>query len=171
MVDDPRLAAMGLINTEPPDPSWRFRSFVAARHAPALATGLGWVCGRPWLRRSKLVFGDAFADRSLLDGEFAEFFLDPLHDDPAKRRAAATLLKSFDMHDVTSLPEVHARLDVPVKLVWGARDPFFPVDRARAMVSEFPNASIEVLPDIGLFSHEEAPEQVAAALLPTLTAG
>ncbi len=170
MVGDPRLAAMGLIDTEPPDPSWRFRSFVTARHAPGLAAGLGWVCGQPWLRRSKLVFGDAFADRSHLDGEFAEFFLEPLHDDRAKRDAAATLLRSFDMDDVTSLPGIHARLDVPVKLVWGARDPFFPVDRARAMVPQFPDASIDVLPDAGLFCHEEQPAEVAAALLPALTA-
>lgn len=168
MVGDPRLAAMGLVNTEPPDPSWRFRLFVAARRSPGLATGLGWVCGQRWLRRSKFVFGDAFADRSLLDGEFTEFFFDPLHEDPAKRDAAAALLKSFDLDDVTSLPAIHARLDVPVKLVWGARDPFFPVERAQAMVKQFPNASIEVLPDAGLFSHEENPAAVAKALLPTL---
>jgi len=169
MAGDPRLVAMGLIDTEQSDPSWRFRSFLAARHLPGVAVALGWVAGQPRLRRSKLVFGDAFADRSHLDGEFAEFFFDPLHDDQAKRTAAATLMRSFDMSDVTSLPGIHARLDVPVKLVWGDQDPFFPVERARAMVSEFPDASIDVLPGVGLFAHEEAPAEVAAALLPTLT--
>jgi haloalkane dehalogenase len=118
MVGDPRLCAMGLINTEPPDPGWRFRAFIAARHLPGLAAGLGWVAGAPRVRRSKAVFGDAFIDRSLLDGEFAEFFLDPLHDQPLERQAAAKLLRSFDMAHVTELPAVHARLDVPVKLVW-----------------------------------------------------
>jgi pimeloyl-ACP methyl ester carboxylesterase len=170
MVGDPRLRAMGLINTEPPDPGWRFRSFIAARHLPGLGAGLGWVAGRPRLRRSKPVFGDAFADRSLLDGEFAEFFLDPLHDDRLKRDAAAALLRSFDMDHVTGLTAIHARLDVPVALVWGERDPFFPVERARAMVSTFPNATIDVIAGAGLFSHEEAPAEVAAALLPALTA-
>lgn len=168
MVGDPRLTAMGLIDTEPADPSWRFTSFVAARKLPGLAAGLGWVAGKPRLRRSKFVFGDAFADRSLLDGEFAEFFFDPLRDDPAARAAAVKVLKTFDMKFVRELSDIHRRIDVPVKLVWGAEDPFFPVARARAMVDEFPNASIDVLDGVGLFSHEEAPAAVAAALLPTL---
>lgn len=170
MVGDARLCAMGLINTEPPDPGWRFRALIAARRLPGLSAGLGWVAGAPRVRRSKAVFGDAFADRSLLDGEFAEFFLDPLHDEPLKREAAAKLLRSFDMAHVTELAAVHAQLDVRVKLVWGARDPFFPVERARAMMSTFPNATIDVIDGAGLFSHEEAPAEVAAALLPVLTA-
>jgi pimeloyl-ACP methyl ester carboxylesterase len=170
MVGDTRLRAMGLINTEPADPSWRFTSFVASRKLPGLAAGLGWVAGTPRVRRMGLVFGDAFADRSLLDGEFAEFFFDPLHNDKDYRAAQATVLKSFEMRYVTELADIHPRIDVPVKLVWGDRDPFFPVDRARAMAHEFPNATIDVLQGVGLFSHEEAPAAVAQALLPILTA-
>ena len=47
MVGDPRLRALGLINTEVPDPSWRFRSFIATRRLPGLSAGLGWVAGKP----------------------------------------------------------------------------------------------------------------------------
>jgi pimeloyl-ACP methyl ester carboxylesterase len=169
MVGDPRLRAMGLINTEPANPGWRFTSFIAARHLPGLSAGLGWVAGKPRLVRSKAVFGDAFADRSLLGGEFTEFFLEPLHEIPARRAAAVKLLRSFDMQLVTDLPGVHRRLDVPVQLVWGDRDPFFPVARAKAMVAQFPDARIEVIEGAGLFSHEERPADVARALLPTLT--
>ena len=169
MVGDPRLRAMGLINTEPPDPSWRFKSFIASRHLPGLSAGLGWVAGKPRIVRSKAVFGDAFADRSLLGGEFTEFFLTPLHESKLHRDAAVKLLRSFDMKHVTDLPRVHRRLDVPVQLVWGDKDPFFPVARAKAMVAEFPDARIEVVEGAGLFSHEERPADVARALLPTLT--
>jgi pimeloyl-ACP methyl ester carboxylesterase len=169
MVGDPRLRAMGLINTEPPNPSWRFRSFIAARHLPGLGAGLGWVAGSPRVRRLRMVFGDAFVDRSLLDGEFDEFFFRPLRDSALHRDAAVRLLRSFEMRHVTELADIHRRLDVPVQLVWGDRDPFFPVERARAMVPTFPDARIEVIEGVGLFSHEEAPQAVAAALLPTLT--
>ncbi len=169
MAGDSRLVALGLVNTEPPDPSWRFRSFIAARRFPGLGAGLGWVAGRPRIRASRLVFGDAFVDRSLLDGEFAEFFFEPLHTNPAARNAAARLLRSFDMAMLTDLPAIHRQLGVPVKLVWGDRDPFFPVERARAMVPTFPNASIDVIEGAGLFSHEEAPAEVAASLLPAIT--
>jgi pimeloyl-ACP methyl ester carboxylesterase len=168
LVGDPRLRAMGLINTEPPDPSWRFKSFIATRHLPGLSAGLGWVAGKPRIVRSKAVFGDAFVDRSLLGGEFTEFFLTPLHESRLHRDAAVKLLRSFDMSDVTDLADIHRRIDVPVQLVWGDRDPFFPVDRARAMVAGFPDARIEVIAGAGLFSHEERPAEVAAALLPTL---
>ena len=169
MVGDPRLRAMGLINTEPPDPSWRFKSFIASRHLPGLSAGLGWVSGKPRIVRSRAVFGDAFADRSLLGGEFAEFFLTPLHESQLHRDAAVKLLRSFDMQDVTDLTAIHRRIDVPVQLVWGDKDPFFPVDRAKAMVADFPDAQIEVIEGAGLFSHEERPAEVASALLPTLT--
>jgi len=169
MVGDPRLRAMGLVDTEPPDPSWRFRSFIAARHLPGLSAGLGWVAGTPRIRRLRMVFGDAFADRSLLDGEFDEFFLRPLHDSALHSDAAVKLLRSFDMSQVTELTSIHRRLDVPVQLVWGDQDPFFPVERARAMVPTFPDARLDVIEGVGLFAHEEAPAAVAAALLPALT--
>lgn len=168
MVDDPRLAAMGLINTEPANPGWRFTSFVRAGKLPGLAPALGWAAGRPRVYRSELVFGGAFADRSLLEGEFAEFFLKPLHADSAMRDAAAKLLRTFDMKHVSVLDEIHRRIDVPVQLVWGAKDPFFPVARARQMVETFPNAKLEIISDAGLFSHEERPAEVAQALLSTL---
>jgi pimeloyl-ACP methyl ester carboxylesterase len=73
------------------------------------------------------------------------------------------------MKHVADLRGVHRRLDVPVQLVWGDKDPFFPVARAKAMVAEFPDARIEVIEGAGLFSHEERPADVARALLPTLT--
>ena len=130
MVGDPRLSAMGLINTEQSVPGWRFRSFIAARRLPGLSAGLGWVAGSPRIRRNHFVFGGAFADRSLLDGEFDEFFFAPLHEIAARRDAATKLLRSFDMQLVTDLADIHRQIDVPVQLVWGDRDPFFPVDKA-----------------------------------------
>jgi pimeloyl-ACP methyl ester carboxylesterase len=169
MAGDERLRAMGLINTEPPNPSWRFKAFLAARHLPGFGAGLGWVAGMPRIRRIGLVLGDAFADAALLDGEFDEFFLAPLHDSRKRCAAATRLLRSFDFDLVTGLPAVHARLEVPVQLVWGDRDPFFPLEHAEAMLPTFPDASLSVIRGAGLFSHEERPEAVAAALLPTLT--
>lgn len=169
LAGDPRLRSMGLIDTEPTELGWRFRSFLAARHLPGLSAGLGWVTRRPRLCRSPLVFGDAFADRSHLDDEFHEFFLRPLATIPARRDAAAELLRSFDPSDVTGLPEIHRKIDVPVQLVWGERDAFFPLDAAQRMVATFTDARLHVVKGAGLFSHEEKPEEVADALLPVLT--
>jgi pimeloyl-ACP methyl ester carboxylesterase len=165
---DSRLRALGLIDTEQSTgTTWKFRSFLAGRRIPGFGAALGWLAGRPRLRRSRLVLGDAFADPSLLDGEFDEFFLQPLHRSQDYRSAAMRLLRSFDYQLIDGLGHLHRRLDVPVVLVWGEHDKFFPVDRARAMVAEFPDARLEVIRGAGLFAHEERPAEVARALLPT----
>lgn len=170
LAGDPRLRAMGLIDTEQPQGlSRRFRLFLAARPLPGLAAGLGWIAGQRRLRRNRFVFGDAFADRSALDGEFDEFFLRPLHGSRAKQQAAVRVLRSFDVGHVRALGELHARIDVPVQLVWGERDVFFPLAWAQEMVATFPDARLTVIPGAGLFSHEERPAEVAAALLPVLS--
>jgi haloalkane dehalogenase len=166
---DPRLRALGLIDTEQSTGlSWKFRTFLAGRRVPGFGEGLGWVAGRPRLRRHRFVLGDAFADRSLLDGEFDEFFLQPLHRSRERRDAAVRVLRSFDFQLVRDLGGLHRRIDVPVRLVWGERDRFFPVALSSEMVAEFPDASLDVIAGAGLFSHEERPAEVAAALLPVL---
>lgn len=166
----PRLRALGLIDTEQSTGlSWKFKSFIAGRRIPGFGAGLGWVAGQPRLRRNRLVLGDAFVDRSLLDGEFDEFFLRPLNQSPAHRKAAIQLLKSFDFQHVRDLSELHRRITVPVQLVWGEHDRFFPVKWAQEMLADFSDARLAVIKGAGLFAHEERPAEVAQALLPILT--
>lgn len=172
LVGDPRLRAVGLVNTEQPQGlAWRFRMFLVPRRLPGFGAFLGWALGQRWLRRSPLLLGDAFTDSSLVDGDFDAFFLRPIHEDRARRDAAVRLLRAFDTAYVHALGDVHARLDVPVQLVWGERDPFFPLAWARGMVDGFPDARLHVVEGASLFVHEERPEEVARALLPVLTGG
>jgi pimeloyl-ACP methyl ester carboxylesterase len=167
---NPRLRALGLIDTEQSTGlSWKFKSFIAGRRIPGFGAGLGWVAGQPRLRRNRLVLGDAFVDRSLLDGEFDEFFLKPLNQSPAHRKATIQLLKSFDYQHVRDLSELHRRITVPVQLVWGEDDRFFPVKWAHEMLADFSDARLAVIKGAGLFAHEERPAEVAQALLPILT--
>jgi pimeloyl-ACP methyl ester carboxylesterase len=169
LAGDPRVRAGGLIDTEQPQGlTWRFRQFLAARHLPGFGPALGWLLGARRVRRSPLVLGGAFTDRSLLDGEFDELFLRPIHEDPSRRAAALRLLDSFDERYVRELRSLHARIEVPVQLVWGEHDPFFPAAWAEAMVDTFPDAQEEVIAGTRLFCHEERPAEVAGALLPTL---
>ncbi|MFN8024724.1 MAG: alpha/beta hydrolase [Acidimicrobiales bacterium] len=172
LAGDPRVRAFGLIDTEQTSgPGWQFKMFLAGRHVPGFGRGLAWVSGVRSLRRNRLVLGGAFVDRSLLDGEFDEFFLAPIRDSAAYRAATMKLLKSFDYGLIRQLPDLHRRIDVPVQLVWGANDPFFPVRWAREMVSTFAHAELAVIDGAALFSHEERPAEAAAALLPVLTTG
>ena len=170
MAGDRRMRALGLIDTEQPAGlSWRFKLFLAARHIPGAGAGFSWIVDRRRLRRNRFVLGGAFADSSLLDGEFDEFFLQPLHTSRPHLDAAIRLLRSFDESYVRELPAVHRSIEVPVQLIWGEQDPFFPLDRARSMVGTFPDARLHVVEGARLFSHEERPAEVARALLPVLS--
>ena len=171
LAGDPRVRAFGLIDTEQSTGvSWKFRSFLAGRRIPGFGKALGWVVGKPHLRRNRLVLGDAFVDRSLLDGEFDEFFLQPIHRSSDHHGATMKLLKSFDYQLIRDLPLLHRKMDVPVVLLWGEHDRFFPIRRTEQMVSDFARAHLAVIPNAALFAHEEQPEAVAAALLPTIIA-
>ncbi|MGD9995558.1 MAG: alpha/beta fold hydrolase [Ilumatobacteraceae bacterium] len=170
LAGDGRMRALGLIDTEmSTGTSWKFRAFLAGRKLPGFGAALGWLAGKPRLRRHPLILGDAFADSSLLEGEFDEFFLQPLHRSARHRGAAVRILRTFDYGLVRDLAALHRRIDVPVVLVWGEEDKFFPLAMAREMVAEFADARIEPIPGAGLFAHEERPADVARALLPTLT--
>ncbi len=167
--NDPRLRAMGLINTEQPQGlAWPFRRFLLMSKLPRFADILGWTVMQPRLRKHSMLLGECFTDRALIDGEFEEFFLAPLHRDAKRRWAAGQLVRSFDTQFVSDLAVVHRQIHVPVQLVWGEDDPFFPVGWAREMVETFPNARLHVVPKAKLFCHEERPDEVAKALASTL---
>ena len=171
LAGDHRLRAMALVDTEQPHGlTWRFKAFLAMRNLPGFDPMLGWAVARPRVRRNRLILGGAFADSALLDGEFEEFFLRPLHEHPARLDAAGRLLRSFDNRYVDELGELHRRIEVPVQLVWGDQDPFFPVQWAREMVDTFSDARLHVVQGASLFAHEERPAEVSRALLPVLEA-
>lgn len=75
-------------------------------------------------------------------------------------------------HAILELPEryreVHEtlpRISVPVIVLWGDSDPFFPVAEGRRMASWIPGASFGLLDQCGHFAPEERPAEVAAAIL------
>ena len=125
----------------------------------------------PRVRRHPLVLGGAFVDSTLLNGEFDEFFLRPLREQPEHRRGAVKALRSFGVRHVCELADLHRRVEVSLQLIWGERDPFFPTAQARAMVATFPNAHLAIIPNAALFAHEEQPSAVADALRQPLLAG
>ncbi|MFN0091959.1 MAG: alpha/beta fold hydrolase [Acidimicrobiales bacterium] len=167
---DARVHGWGLIATEqPPKASWRLSSFLAIRVVPRFERLLGFIVVRRRLRRNTFILGDAFADKNLLDGEFEEFFLRPLHDDPERQWAAGEFGRNFDLGLLEELTACHRKINVPVQLVWGADDPFFPVERTRAMIAEFSGpVDLEVISNAKLFVHEEFPERTADAIRRTI---
>ncbi len=115
-----------------------------------------------FLARSPMIFGGTVHDKSLLDGEMRSNLLDPILNDPDAMTALTKMIRNFSFADIDALEEVHAKLAMPVLLVWGEDDPFFPVEQARAMTDQFAGPTEFVtIPKAKLFVHEEYPKQFA----------
>lgn len=77
---------------------------------------------------------------------------------------AATLVTMLVGTRSGPLPDA-GTLDVPVLVITGAADRYFPPERARALAGELPTAEVLVVDGAGHLVFEERPEQTAAAIL------
>jgi pimeloyl-ACP methyl ester carboxylesterase len=120
------------------------------------------------VRHSVLGFGACFTDPAYTDGEFAQWFLRPLAR-PSVLEGQMQLARSLDFADVDALAAVHARIAAPTLCIWGDRDPYFPIDKARAMLPQFAGgATLVTIPGGRLFPHEDRAEEFAAYARPFL---
>ena len=162
-----RVTALVLGNTEiPGHEPWMLKIYVALGRVPLVNKLLALPLRSRAYRRSTLGFGGCFADKSLIEGDFFHRFVRPLL--TSKRRLAGQmgLLDTFDFGDVEHLAEVHTHLRAPVLLLWGDRDPWFPLSEAKRMLPDLPPGSaLEVLEGAKLFAHEEQAEDFARRAL------
>jgi haloalkane dehalogenase len=157
---DPRVTGLVLGNTEIPGhtPPLLVAYMLLAR------SGLGAQLLRPilssrWARHSPLGFGGCFEDPRFADGEFHDLFVRPLIESPRAMAGAMALLRNADHRTLAGLEGVHRDIRVPVQLVWGTDDPWFPLAKARVMAHQFggPTEVVEI-PGGKLFVHEERAE-------------
>jgi haloalkane dehalogenase len=104
--------------------------------------------------RSGMGFGGCFSDLGLLEGDFHEHVIQPLLRSTPRMVGMARYLRGLKWGPVDALEQAHSRITMPVQLIWGADDPTFPVEYARRMVKQLPDAR-----------HEEKPADVARAAL------
>lgn len=81
----------------------------------------------------------------------------------ATRRIFATALREL----ATRYAPIQATLPtiaVPTTVVWGERDPFFPLAEGKRLADAIPDAQLRVLPGAGHFLPRERPAEVAAAI-------
>jgi len=167
--DDPRVAALVLMGTEiPGHHGWQLAAYVAAARIPGAHRLFGAALQVRAMRHSALGFGGCFRDPAYSDGEFGELFVRPLAT-PAVMLGQLGLLRNFDPKALDGLAAVHARIRAPTLCVWGERDPFFPVEKARAMLPQFAGgATLAVVPGARLFVHEDHADAAAALAAPFL---
>lgn len=169
---DDRARALVMTNTEiPGHHPWQLALYLGILRTPLGPAALRSIMGTRALRRSPLGFGPCFTDPDYLEGEFFELFIRPLLDSTEAAKGQLRAMRSLAFGDLDGLADVHRRIRVPVQLVWGARDTFFPLAKAKPMVAQFGGgAELVEIPEGGLFLHEDRAAEVTAHALPFLTA-
>ena len=167
---DPRVRGLVLGNTEiPGHVPWQLVVYALLGRLPRGKDLLRTVLRWRRLRHSALGFGGCFEDVRYVDGEFGELFVRPLLESADAMRGALQLLASTDKSYLARLPGFHEKIHAPVQLVWGTADPFFPVDKARAMLGQFGGpATLVEIPGGKLFAHEDRADDFARAARPFL---
>jgi pimeloyl-ACP methyl ester carboxylesterase len=167
---DPRVVALVAGNTEIPGhrPPW-VPLYIKMTRLPGAAALFRRLVASRRFRRSSMGFGGCFHDLSLLDGEFHELFVAPLIRSREAMGGQLGYARRWDWSFVDALAEADRKITVPVKLIWGEGDPFFPVAKARSLPAGFGGpASLVVLDRARLLVHEERPDAFAAEALPFL---
>lgn len=170
LVAGERLGDLCLIGTEIPGhrPPW-IPLFQRLAALPGALTMFRLSLGSDWFVRSPLGFGNCFVDRSLIGGDFAEHIIRPLREAPARLEGQLRYLRGIDWPFVDRLATAHRSIANRVLLIWGAEDRIFPVERARAMVSQFGACrGLQAVPGAKLLVHEERPAAVAEHVLSLL---
>lgn len=164
--DTARVEKLALINTEMPNhrPPW-IPLYQSLMRVPGILSVFGLLLQSRYYLRSPMGFGGCFCDLDLLDGDFHRYVVEPLRTSPRRLEGLQRYLVGATWEPVDALAHEHARLAMPVRLIWGADDPTFPLPLAHAMVGQFPNADLTEIPSARLLVHEEKPAEVAAAAL------
>jgi haloalkane dehalogenase len=168
--DDPRVAGLVIGNSEiPGHHSAAFALVVRLARLAGGPTLLRTALRSGRVRRSSFGFRGCFKDPWTVEGEFGSLFVRPLLESTAVFEGQMRLLRHLELDLLDGLFEAHGRIKAPSLLIWGARDPFFPIAKARAMLSQFAGgAELREIPRAKLFAHEDHPEAFLEHALPFL---
>lgn len=153
-----RIAGLALGNTEVPGRySWRFKLLFklgALRSSTSLASMfLGSSAGK------RLLFGDAVSSKQTLSEVFDMFIRQRLHQ-PSSLQSLLDYMKGEPLSVFDTLREAHARIDSPVKLIWGVDDLWLPLSDCKKMLGEFAGeVTLVEVPDAKLLVQEDQPER------------
>jgi pimeloyl-ACP methyl ester carboxylesterase len=63
-----------------------------------------------------------------------------------------------------SIAQRLSNVAVPVSLIWGRRDRLVPLLLGRRLQAAIPGATLDVIPDVGHFAPEEAPQRISESI-------
>jgi pimeloyl-ACP methyl ester carboxylesterase len=99
-----------------------------------------------------------------LDHERAESFFGPMRRDPRVADDFVAAFGGFRPQLLVDAAEAIPRFDRPVLLIWGESCDFFPMAHARRLVSDFPRATLVLVPGAKTWVSVDNPAAVADAI-------
>ncbi len=159
-----RIVGLALGNTETPkDYSGLFRAALrngrrfGAKAAMFIGLQFGSVREKAW---------ETSATDPALRKELAELFVRPLTRDRRRFSGVFVLADGLRAEDFDGCYEAHGKINAPVRLIWGTKDPWFKLEAAKRMVDQFAGEATLVEVEGGkLFMHEEFPQTFADNVL------
>jgi pimeloyl-ACP methyl ester carboxylesterase len=132
--------------TKIPGSVWLITQSLKPRMAQRLPIAFGWVTKRQ-------------PERAVV-----EEWLRPVRTSRGVRRDVGKIFRAIDPRYTVEAAEKLQSFDRPVLLAWASEDKLFPVEYARRLASELPNATLEEIPDTYTFIAEDQPERLADAI-------
>lgn len=95
-------------------------------------------------------------------------FVDRMYDDfdTPTRKAVLKLYRASPPSAMEQLSAGLRALDRPALVVWGAKDPYIPVEQAEMQLRTFPSAEVHVLEDSGHWPFIDNPERTRELVVP-----
>jgi haloalkane dehalogenase len=162
---DARVRGLVLGNSEIPGyHPWQLKLLLALEQIPFGPLGFGLALQVPMIRDSNAAYGGCFHDPRFIHGEYGDLFIRPMTRSARVTLGQRRLLQGFDWRVVDALADAHRSIRAPVQLVWGAQDPYFPLERLKPTLTQYAGGARLTLIDPGkLFAHEEFPAAFAEA--------
>ena len=129
-----------------PGATWLVVQSLRPRFTHRLPIAFGWVTKRQ-------------PEREVVDA-----WLRPGRSSGGVRRDLGKVFGSVDARYTIEAAEKLKSFDKPVLLAWASEDKLFPIEYARRLASELPNATIEEIPDSYTFIPEDQPELLAEVI-------
>jgi haloalkane dehalogenase len=157
--NDRRVRGLVLGGTEiPGHMPWLVAMYAMIARMPGGPLAVQTVLRSRMLRTSALGFAGCFEDARYAEGEFHDLFVAPLLQSRERADDALELLRGVSSSAMAELEDVHGHIRVPVDLIWGVDDPFFPLSKVKKMVSQFGGPiTLHEIPNARLFAHEDHP--------------
>lgn len=139
------------------------KNIVASVALPLLIKPLFYFIRKPSFIRYGL--NQAYVKTEAIADELIEIYATPTLDRNSPRALLALVRSSISPNYSPNIKEILPTLSIPILLIWGKQDKFFPLESAEKFAKCNDNLQLIYLENVGHCPHDECPERVNKEIL------